>query len=82
MVHKSTEWMHAGVEWSDTISRAIQQEAAEGFVSLLDTVKSQCELVPDIQVWRWKKTIWVSNLQLKLVTIGDSPRCRIAAGTR
>ncbi|KAM0755081.1 2-dehydropantoate 2-reductase [Meredithblackwellia eburnea MCA 4105] len=58
IVHKGQEKMQIGVEWSDKLDRALQQKKLDDFVGILDAGKSEYELVPDIQVWRWKKTIW------------------------
>ncbi|KAK4702870.1 hypothetical protein P7C70_g3353, partial [Phenoliferia sp. Uapishka_3] len=50
--------MQVGVEWSATLDGSVQQDALDRWAALLDAGKSEYDLVPDIQVWRWKKTIW------------------------
>ncbi|KAL8287099.1 hypothetical protein RQP46_004105 [Phenoliferia psychrophenolica] len=55
VVHKGNEKMQIGVE---TLDHPQQATALHDFVAILDKGKSEYELVPDIQVWRWKKTIW------------------------
>ncbi|KAI5479133.1 hypothetical protein MNV49_003993 [Pseudohyphozyma bogoriensis] len=58
IVHKGQEKMQIGVEWSDKLDRAAQQAKLDEFLKILDAAKSEYEAVPEIQEWRWKKTIW------------------------
>lgn len=50
--------MQFGVHWDDSIDKAVQQKALDGFAQLILDGGSQIEVVPKIDVWRWKKTIW------------------------
>ncbi|ORY82360.1 2-dehydropantoate 2-reductase [Leucosporidium creatinivorum] len=58
IVHKGNESMQIGVEWNDSLPKEPQQAQLEAFVALLKAGRSDYEIVPDIQQWRWKKTIW------------------------
>lgn len=82
-MHKGQEKMQIGVEWSDTLDRTLQQQKLDAFVAILDAGKSEYELVPDIQVWRWKKTIWVGSRtpQTRHDATLTTPARRTAAGT-
>lgn len=66
VVHKGHEKMQIGVEWSDKIDRGVQQYKTDLFLAVLYAGKSEYDEVPDIQVWRWKKTIWVRAFSLSL----------------
>ncbi|KAK4047767.1 hypothetical protein OIO90_006066 [Microbotryomycetes sp. JL221] len=54
IVHKYNEKMEIGVEWSDKISRDLQQQRLDEFVGLLDKAGSEYLAVDNIQQWRWK----------------------------
>ncbi|KIY53911.1 2-dehydropantoate 2-reductase [Fistulina hepatica ATCC 64428] len=58
VVHKGEESMQFGCHWNPSINRDVQQTAMDRFVGLLTTGGSHVEVVPSIDVWRWKKTIW------------------------
>lgn len=61
IVHKGNESMQIGVEWNDSLPKEPQQAQLEAFVALLKAGRSEYEIVPDIQQWRWK----VSSLFLR-----------------
>lgn len=54
IVHKGNESMQIGVEWNDSLPKEPQQAQLEAFVALLKAGRSDYEIVPDIQQWRWK----------------------------
>jgi hypothetical protein len=54
IVHKGNESMQIGVEWNDSLPKEPQQAQLEAFVALLKAGRSDYEVVPDIQQWRWK----------------------------
>lgn len=58
IVHKADETMQFGCHWDNNLDKNIQQAALDNFVNLLLKGGTQVEVVPQIGLWRWKKTIW------------------------
>lgn len=52
--HFVEDSMQIGVEWNDDLSRDLQQEKLDSFVSLLERAGSKIEVVSSIGQWRWK----------------------------
>lgn len=58
IVHKFNETMQFGAHWNKNIDRKLEEERLNHFVDLLKQGGTDVELVPSIDLWRWKKTIW------------------------
>jgi ketopantoate reductase len=58
VIHSDNETMQFGCAWSEALDKSRQQSALDRFVKLLSKGGTQIELVSDIGLWRWKKTIW------------------------
>ena len=50
--------MQFGCHFSDNIDRVLQVQKQNHFVDLCHTGGTNVDLVPSIELWRWKKTIW------------------------
>lgn len=60
VIHRHDETMQFGVHYTEhpELTKEIQTQRMDEFVSLLRAGGTNVEVVPDIGVWRWKKTIW------------------------
>lgn len=58
IVHKFNETMQFGAHFSPKIDRKLEEERLNHFVDLLRAGGTDVDLVPSIDLWRWKKTIW------------------------
>ncbi|KAK9895444.1 putative ketopantoate reductase family protein [Cystobasidium minutum MCA 4210] len=58
IVHKFNETMQFGAHFNSAIDRKLEEQRLNHFVELLQQGGTDVELVPSIDVWRWKKTIW------------------------
>jgi len=58
IVHKFNETMQFGGHFNPKIDRKLEDERLNHFVDLLRQGGTDVELVPSIDLWRWKKTIW------------------------
>lgn len=58
IVHKFNETMQFGAHFNEAIDRKLEEQRLNHFVQLLQQGGTDVELVPSIDVWRWKKTIW------------------------
>ena len=56
--HKFNETMQFGGHFNPKIDRKLEDERLNHFVDLLRQGGTDVELVPSIDLWRWKKTIW------------------------
>jgi ketopantoate reductase len=50
--------MQFGGHFNPKIDRKLEDERLNHFVDLLRQGGTDVELVPSIDLWRWKKTIW------------------------
>ena len=50
--------MQFGAHFSDKIDRKLEEQRLNTFVELLRAGGTDVDLVPSIDLWRWKKTIW------------------------
>ncbi|KAJ7574414.1 2-dehydropantoate 2-reductase [Mycena floridula] len=58
IVHNGKETMQFGCHYAENLDRAVQEQHLSAFVKLLVDGGTNVEVVPSIDLWRWKKTIW------------------------
>ncbi|KAL7006932.1 hypothetical protein EMMF5_003516 [Cystobasidiomycetes sp. EMM_F5] len=58
IIHRFDETMQFGAHFSKSIDRQLEERRLNTFIELLKAGGTDVELVPSIDLWRWKKTIW------------------------